>query len=372
MQPPVAGEWMKRWAGPLRLYPKPSVLTILGTYRCTAECEHCCFDSSPHVQGQLGLNEIKSFIQEARDHTEAEMVVFSGGECFLLGDDLALAIEFATSLGFSTRCVTNGYWAKSEKAGRRILGRVKEAGLRQLNISTGDYHQRFVSEDTVANAASLGVEFDLEHTLVVVELKKDRIASRERLLQHPKMSRLVGLPESRFKIIESPWMPMSLDITIEQPEEVLLNRDTVHLRGGCSSIFSTLVLTPHRKLGVCCGQTRERIPDLNESWSEGQLVPLLIDASKDFMKAWLLVDGPEKILAWAAAKNSKIVWENRYAHHCHVCLALFRDAEVRETIRAHYRERIPDVLMRYALLLRAQQAEGLPAAGMPRDRSAIQ
>jgi organic radical activating enzyme len=360
MQDEVDTEWMKRWAQPLRRYPKPSVITILGTYRCTAECEHCCMDSSPRVRGQLSLTEIRSFIQEARDHTEATLVVFSGGECFLLGDDLARAVEFATNAGLDTRCVTNGYWAKSERTGRRILGRIKDAGLKQLNISTGDYHQRFVPEDTVVNAASLGVELGIEQTLVVVELKKERAATRDRLLQHPRMSRLIGLPEARFKVIESPWMPMSLDSTVDQTEELLLNRNNVHLRGGCSSLFSTLVLTPHRKFGVCCGLTRERIPELNEPWSEGQLVDLLTDAGKDFMKVWILVDGPEKILAWAASKNPKIDWENKYAHHCHACLTLFRDLEVRETIRTYYTERIPDVLMRYALLLRAQQAETRP------------
>jgi hypothetical protein len=43
------------------------------------------------------------------------------------------------------------------------------------------------------------------------------------------------------------------------------------------------------------------------------------------MKIWLFVDGPERILAWAAGKDPRIEWENRYAHHYHACLTLFDD-----------------------------------------------
>jgi len=87
--------------------------------------------------------------------------------------------------------------------------------------------------------------------------------TKQRLLSNPKLSICAGLPETKFKVIESPWMPTTLDVNVEQSEEVLLNRDNVRLCEGCTSLFSTLLITPHRKLGLCCGLTRERIPQLN-------------------------------------------------------------------------------------------------------------
>jgi len=101
---------------------------------------------------------------------------------------------------------------------------------------------------------------------------------------------------------------------------------------------------------------RERIPELNAPWQGGNLDDLLEAGSRDFMKIWLHVDGPERILAWAAGKDPRIEWEYRYAHHCHACLALYEDPLVREAIRTHHRERVDDVLTRYVASLRAEQA----------------
>jgi hypothetical protein len=109
------------------------------------------------------------------------------------------------------------------------------------------------------------------------------------------------------------------------------------------------------KIGFRCGLSRELIPELNSDWDKHSLFELLEQAGKEFMKIWLFVDGPERILAWAADKNPKIDWENRYGHHCHACLALFENPLVRETIAKNYHERVEEVLIRYSVLLRHQE-----------------
>ena len=50
-----------------------------------------------------------------------KVVVFTGGECFLLGLRLRLAIAYASHRGLSTRVVTNGYWATSVERAVRTL-----------------------------------------------------------------------------------------------------------------------------------------------------------------------------------------------------------------------------------------------------------
>jgi hypothetical protein len=342
---------------PKRLFVHPRMLTILGTYRCTAACQHCCFDSNPTLSQRLSLDDIVSLIQEAREFESLQTVVFSGGECFLLGDDLTKAVEHCTALQLGTRVVTNGYWAKSPEAGKRRLQELKDAGLGELNVSTGDYHQEFVEEQTVTvvNAACLGIELGLT-TLIMVELQKERRVTREQLLKNPQIAKLAGdRCGASFSIIESPWMPMNRTASIEQPVDAMLSLQTVHDRKGCNSVFSTIVLSPHRELGLCCGLTREHIPELNEAFQPGELYAHLSEAGRDFIKIWLFVEGPERILAWAASKNPEIEWEYRYAHHCHACWALFDDPLVRTTIREHYRERVDDVLMRYSVMLREQE-----------------
>lgn len=337
------------------VFVEPEVLTILGTYKCTAACENCCFGSNPYLTKRLDLAEISSFIREGARFTECKLVVFSGGECFLLGDDLVAAIELASSLGLRTRCVTNGYWAKRLSHGRARLQVLKDAGLGELNISTGDYHQRWVAQDAVVNAACLSVELELDETVIVVELQKERGVTADSLAADPRVAALLADDGSRFRLVESPWMPMDVEERIDQPDDRLLSRKTLHLRGGCDSVLKTLVVTPERRFGYCCGLTREQIPELNAVWTGDDMDELVEAGARDFMKIWLFVDGPERILAWAATKDGRIDWEHRYGHRCHSCLALFADPLVRNAIRTHYRERVDDVLVRYVARLRTEQ-----------------
>jgi hypothetical protein len=334
---------------------QPEILTILATYKCTAACENCCFGSNPYLTKRLGLDEICSFIKEGAQYPHCELVVFSGGECFLLGKDLVAAIEYASCLGLRTRCVTNGYWAKSLRHGRERLTALKNAGLSELNVSTGDYHQRWVPQESVVNAASLSAELGFADTLIVVELQKARGVTGASVRADPRIAALLADDESRFRLVESPWMPMNLTEQIDQSRDQLVSRSTLHLRGGCDSIFRTAVVTPDRRFGYCCGLPREQIPELNGVWNGGDIEQLVDAGASDFMKIWLFVDGPERILAWAATKDSRIEWEYRYGHRCHACLALFDDPLVRNAIRDHYTERVDDVLMRYVARLRLEQ-----------------
>jgi hypothetical protein len=339
-----------------RTYIHPRLLTILGTYKCTAICKHCCVDSNPWLTQRVSLHDIVSFIEEGSRYPSVCAVVFSGGETFLLGDDLVRAVDFATKKGLKTRCVTNGYWAKSLIRGRKRLRELKDAGLCELNLSTGDYHQEWVSEDSIVNAACLGVELEMESVVITVELQTERRVTAAHLLENSHLRALWhNLPRERFQIIESPWMPMDARQISDQPADFLLTRQNAHLRHGCKSIFTTTVMTPAKRIGVCCGLSRELIPELNCESTGRPLSSLLEEAGNDFMKIWLFVDGPERILAWAGSKNPQIEWEGRYAHYCHACLALFQDPMVRRTIAEHYRERVEDVLMRYSVLLRRQE-----------------
>jgi Radical SAM superfamily len=343
---------------------QPEVLTILGTYRCTARCEHCCFDSNPFLTDRLGLPEILQFIEEAAQYPTCKLVVFSGGECFLLGDDLVAAVALATRLGMMTRCVTNGYWARSVAHGRSRLEPLVRAGLKELNLSTGDYHQRWVSQQTVVNAASLSMDFGLP-TVIMVELQRERRVTAASLGADPRIAQLLARDEPRLRILESPWMPMSHEEIIEQPADRMLSRRTLHMRGGCTSVLATVVVTPQRRFGFCCGLAREKIPELNADWAPGMFRELIEAGGSDFLKIWLWVDGPDRIMAWAASKDPRIEWEDRYSHHCQTCLALFSDERVRDVIRKHFRERVDDVLFRYAVQVR--QRQGLDAHLTPEE-----
>lgn len=93
----------------------PIQAVVLTTFKCTAACPECCFECSPDNEKILSYQEIVSFLEQCHKKWNMKRVIWSGGECFLLGEDLKRGIAYAKKLGMYSRCVTNGFWATSEE-----------------------------------------------------------------------------------------------------------------------------------------------------------------------------------------------------------------------------------------------------------------
>lgn len=333
----------------------PTTLTILPTYNCTAACENCCFGSHPGIKERIPLERILDYIEQAAAMKTVRLVVFSGGECFSLGDELVIAVARATELGLSTRCVSNGFWATSKERADELLDRLARAGLDELNLSTGDYHQAYVTPAKVVTAAIAGVKAKIR-IVVVVESRQGRGFTMEHLLSDSRVREIVGSP--LFKVIESPWMSMHERSDVQHDRTRLTSRLNLHLKRGCDSVLNTIVVTPSEHLGACCGLSREHISEMNAGSLRDATMRELYDyAANDLLKMWIAVDGPERILAWAAEKDASIEWEYRYNHHCEACRALYEDPRVRKVIRMYYHEKRDDVVFRFFLL----GSPGLPS-----------
>jgi hypothetical protein len=346
----------------------PDTVTLIPTYQCTAACENCCFGSHPGVTTRLPLERILHHIDQAAGLGSVKLVVFTGGECFMLGDDLRLAIACCTHHGLASRCVTNGYWAVSEQAAVDRLGPLAEAGLGDLNVSTGDAHQAFVPLPRVVNAIRAAASLNMR-ALVVVESKQHRSFSSAALRADPRWAELEADAKVQYPpfVFESPWMSMDHFEPVSQPARKLSSRSNLARRSGCDSILRTIVVTPDERLGACCGLTREQIPELNlGSLRELNMRALVDSMFDDFLKIWVALDGPDHILAWAADHDSEIPWEGRFAHHCDSCRFMYTDSRVREVIAAHWEEVADDVLFRFAAMT-VQPA----AAPAPHDFASI-
>jgi len=95
--------------------------TVITTDKCSAACRECCFQCNPKNNKFLSLETIKSFIKTVKTEFDTvETIVFTGGEALLLKNVLFDSIQYATSLGLSTRVVSNGFWAKSEASAKKI------------------------------------------------------------------------------------------------------------------------------------------------------------------------------------------------------------------------------------------------------------
>lgn len=326
------------------LYKGGRTLSVMPTYACPAQCKHCGTVSGPHDRNNIALETMISAIDQANELGFLN-VVFTGGEPTIRWLELVEAIRHANRLQMPTRLVTNAHWATDEQEAIHRVRELADAGLKEINYSTGDEHVRYIPLDNVAN----GIVSALRHSLilaVMIELRANRSINKESLFTHPKIKHLGKRDKERIRVIESPWMPLKPLAIESYPEGTAVNSSNIASTGGCNSVLQTYVVQADGRIGACCGLGMRITPELNVGVSRGAhfLQNAIRDAESDLLKLLLHYKGPEKLLAWAATKNPEIAWENLYAHKCQACLRIYKDPKVGNVVRQHHTELIAGVL----------------------------
>jgi hypothetical protein len=315
----------------------PRTLTILPTYRCTAACEQCCFGSNPDAPDGLSLARILRLLDDAvAAFPRLQLVVFSGGECFLLGQDFFAAIAQARHHGLLVRAVSNGFWGKSPRAAMRIAKRAKAAGLSELNLSTGRDHVRWVPLTSVVHAAAASVNAGIS-TLLTVEEDADDSEVVSDVLANPVLQALQS-GGSLFKLVVNTWMRFN---DRHAPRVAKGRRASIDMR--CNQLFDNLVVTPHGNAAACCGLPFEYIPELRlGSIDELGLADLYRSQYDDFLKWWIHAEGPLAVVRAVAPERAEAL--ERCDHICEACAALHRDVDIRRALRVNFERHVPRVL----------------------------
>jgi pyruvate-formate lyase-activating enzyme len=335
-------------------------LTIIPTYKCTASCKDCCFGSNPTITKRIPQKKILQYIDDAKQMRSIDLICFSGGEPFLLKNDLVKAVNDCCKSGVLSRIVTNGYWATSLKVARDKLSELVKAGLNEINFSTGKDHLEWVDLSYVLNGLEASFELGIT-TALMIELRADSDISKNEIIRFAReegRSELANfLEEDRIKSVESPWMSFqeisSVDANLTTSGRRLNKLNLDHF-GPCQSIFKTLVVSPSEHLGVCCGLPREEIPNLTlGSLAKDSLKFLLSSGRDDLLKIWLFLEGPEQILAYAASHNPEIEWENKYSHQCDVCRRVMTDPVILKAASEIDDVKINDLVSKFSVYLSA-------------------
>jgi organic radical activating enzyme len=318
----------------------PSCMTVICTYRCTAACAQCCFESNPRINGGLDGNTILARISEgARDFPSLRLVVFSGGEPFLLKTDLVRSVAHASSLGLRTRIVSNASWAKRPERAHERMQELRDAGLSELNLSTGHDHQQWVPHESVVNAAEAAVSNGIR-VLVTVETDTQHSDCLATFQSDPRIAHLIEKP--LFGLQSNFWMPFHSDAQDRRQRP-----DLAQLRKGCSQVFENVVITPKDELAACCGLTFEHIPEMKLG-SQGSIAERYQQQRDDFLKFWLRVDGPYSIIEHVLGDNAAEVLDG-VVHQCQACAILHQDERVRSELASCYSDFVPGVMTRYAM-----------------------
>ena len=316
---------------------RPHTLSLITTHQCTAACDNCCFSCSPRVTAAIPVERLFSLIDEARDVDSIRVVVFTGGECFLLGSQLDALIKHAHTHGFTTRCVTNGYWGTSSQAANARANRLLSSGLSEINFSCGDHHAAFVPFERVLTAAEACLKVGIP-THINVEAFEGSCFEFNCLTAHP---RLVGHLESGLLSIRSAvWINNSLGdgaSTVAHPQSY--SRFAPKRGGPCETVLDVVAITPTLSAVACCGLHLETIPELHlGSIAEMRISDVLAYARDDLIKIWMHVSGPEEILKFVKRHRPEFELPLEAVHPCESCAVVYKNKAVREVLRQHSAE----------------------------------
>lgn len=322
---------------------KPMQAVILTTFKCTATCPECCFECSPNNEKMLSYDEIIKFLKECSDEWGIKRVIWSGGECFLLGEDLKRGLAYAKSLGMHSRCVTNGFWAVSEEIAYEKLKELHDLGLKELNLSTGDEHQIYVPEERILNATIAAAKLNIRVVISVETREKTRV-TRESFINSPRYQSQIENTDLKkmVSVISAIWVSYHTDTVFEYSTN---SEDYVKYQG-CDSLFESICLTPDKTIIGCCGLSVEHIPEMTIGKFEGKLTEAYARQMQDFLKIWLYVDGPKKILDYVQEWDETISVP-KFMHACQVCAYIYQNPKIQEVIRLNFKECYKEVLERF-------------------------
>lgn len=314
----------------------PDCISIITTYRCTAECKECCFECGPHVLGRISNEQIRNAIDQAIEMESVKFIVWTGGECTMLGDDLVKGIQYATDCGLPSRIVSNGGWARTDKMAQEFLKKLINAGLVELNISTGDNHQQFVKPDTAIRAAVTGAQMGIS-SVISVEKTNEAKFNPEDIQTNKIYKRFLseGRNVDKFQVINPVWVSFHRDTKYGYKDNEL---DNPELRKGCDNIYIFIGVNPSGNYIGCCGLTMRYIPSMNlGSVDKISMKKAYDDQYHDFVKRWIFTEGALKILEQAKLWDEDIKIP-RFPHNCLYCAYMYHDKKVQKVIMDNYRK----------------------------------
>lgn len=321
---------------------EPKTLSLITTEQCTAACHNCCFQCSPHKRQRMSLKEMMFYIDEViRDFPEVVACVFTGGECTTLGSDLIKILEYSQSNGFKNRIVTNGHWASNEVKALNYLKRLKDSGLKELNLSTGDEHQKWIPFDKIVYACKAAVKIGM-FVAVNIESTPQSIFTSKNMMEDKRISN--DIVNGKIVVKDSLWIEFS-GATHNFKEKEVLNE------GACVNLFNTISITPNGYLQACCGLTCKNNKYLTLGNIQNHSLRRLYEEQfDDLIKLWLYTHGPKKIYTFLCHEKGCEDSSFKYPHICSLCNHILKDDDNMNIIQSKISDILPSVLLKYQFI----------------------
>ncbi|MEX1368770.1 MAG: radical SAM protein [Nannocystaceae bacterium] len=243
-------------------------LGMMFSHTCNITCRHCGIMSSPRVKTKMDLDDAKRIIREAAAlRPRIGTIAFTGGEPLLFQDEHAELLSQCRSLGLRTRIVTNGFWASTIDRGLRVLGRMRDAGLCEINFSADKYHLEHMPARTLRNALECARQLGLIRVVSFV-INNDHHPTDEfcsmyqvpphdvRLYTEATVQALHDDPARTHELYDKIYLSaghiIGLGRAAEYPEELCMRTVSTYSAGTCAEVNHRPVVYPDGTLQACC------------------------------------------------------------------------------------------------------------------------
>jgi organic radical activating enzyme len=339
------------------LFSPPRGIVLISTSKCTAACPNCCYRCNPSRNDKLTFGEAKDIIDQSIESypDSIKLLVITGGECFTLGYDLYRIIEYASKeKGLPVRIVSNGSWANGFKHTYLTLKELQDLGLTEINISTGDEHQKFINIDNVINVIVSALLLKMTVAINAESSPLDKF-NCDSLYEDSRLIKYDLRNEPKFFLIKGKWMYFRKQTKENLARLIDFNnkKEQIIPSKRCTSIMEDIVVTPKKGMLSCCGLTAIYSKYLYLGNLHDYSVKQIYENQfNDFIKIWLFTDGPEAILNYVRKKRGLPILDCNGIHTCQICGELFRDDSNIAIIKDNCRDIMQSVIIRYNLLLR--------------------
>jgi len=337
-------------------------LTILTTDQCTAQCGHCSMNSSPQRRRRLTAEQICRYVDQAVESTEIRLVIFSGGEPLLLGDELFQSLEHVRSRGLRSRLVTNAYWAMDAKKTAATVERLFSAGLNELNISIDDFHFPYIHPQKVKAAFAEARKYPFDAVILVHCSGPDTVFNARELdeLVGEKLPRMFNERGDAVPLDRSGKKPF---LAVSNSTLQGIGRGTglqlaqlpgqedwpqkARAIGGCPWAVRSPAVAPTGHLVACCGFEVSGNPILDIGDLETHSLSDLLDrADQDLPLNMIALEGPYELMDRMKEVQPDLPFRPYYRSFCELCQDMVTNPVLRETLVQIMPLRAPAILSR--------------------------
>ena len=228
---------------------------------------------------------------------------------FCLGEDLYTAVEYTAFKGFSSRIVTNAYWATSLERATEILERMQAIGLTEINFSCDDFHQEYIPLECIKWANSAAEKVGMPALLAVKGFRNSKINIEY-------LENFFGVSLSLFrKGRDNPknnvanfgvTVPVGWESDKVDNASLLYPPNMNSWKNPCTSVLERIVITPTGDFSICCGIGSDEFPESTLGNIHSQsIIELLAQANDDLIVNWLALEGPYGIMRFIQQDRTK-------------------------------------------------------------------